>query len=129
MGFTAVFGTLRLGGLCARLPHHPNTANFLRNFALKTYRKQRTKSVYGDPLKHFAVSIEKLVSCYIYRRTPSLTLVNEAIENLKYGCIQNEIEDVINGLKMLKIYAKLLLPFDFDLPNDVTTLIMSSQSL
>ena len=34
--FLAKFQTLRLGGLCARVPHHPNTANFLRNFALKT---------------------------------------------------------------------------------------------
>ena len=33
--FLAKFQTLRLGGLCARVPHHPNTANFLRNFALK----------------------------------------------------------------------------------------------
>ena len=35
VGFLAIFRTLRLGGLCARLPHHPNTAKFLRNFALK----------------------------------------------------------------------------------------------
>ena len=34
--FLAKFQTWRLGGLCARVPHHPNIANFLRNFALQT---------------------------------------------------------------------------------------------